>query len=1115
MSDTDRRPGGSEPAGPSQGDLGDDLTADRAGSADGETPRAAAERETRDDDAADTATSRSVPDDEGDAASTPGTPADEDDTASEPGAADPGTTVELSDIADTGDAADADAGSGTGDGPEAGTAPDADKAPNATGEASEADTAAEADADSGTGDAPVSAAGPDAGEGAEEGTDSDASDGPDAAADPAAGEGSDTGTAAEAGAAQDSGDAGEAEQNAGTAATTPDLTVIDPPAAPSTVTDTSAGADADTTADEGKDTDAGDRADAATTADTRPTADADEHVAASGAAGTEKAADTATPSTAGTSGTEKNAGTAATTPDLTVVDPPAPAAPSTGAGADGAVAASAHTNTASGSGDGKDKNETGSKGVGDSGADKTAAAQKQEPAAAKPPADTTKKARKGGMDAKKKHKKPRGKAARIGRRVLFVVLGLLGLAVAAFGVAYLLTPVPSPQEEAIAQGPTFLYSDGKTPIAKTGVNRDAVRLDTIPKGVRDAVIAAENRSFYDDPGVSIPGTLRAFWSTVSGEQLQGGSTITQQMVRNYYGGIGKERSITRKLKEIMVSLKVGREKSKDWILEQYLNTIYFGRDAYGVQAAARAYYGKDVGQLTPAEGAYLAAAIQQPSNFADPSGSTRAYAENRWRAVVNNMVRDGAVSSADAARMTFPQPIKQKVTDVLGGQKGYMVNIAKRELTERRGYTEDEINRSGLKITTTFDKELMDAAQQAVRGNLPKGMSKQIRTGLVSVNPETGQVVAFYGGRGYLEEALSSAFSDWAQAGSGFKPIVLATALDSGLSLNTYVDGSSPQYYNGTAIHNDGNRSYGTINLVTSTQNSVNTAYVNLGQKVGLDKVTKMAEKMGIPKSQLTANGANKYPTFPLGTISVHPVQQAGVYATFAAEGVHRTPYVVKSVTDNTGKTTRFSEKGERVFSAQVARDATYAMQRVVQAGTGRNAQLADGRDVAGKTGTTDAGRAIWFNGFIPQLATSVAMFRSDGKPLSIPGYGVYGGQLPAQIWNSYVTRAVNLKGFTPKEFGSPSMSPGSYVGEPYGRQNDSPTTRGQGGVRQSTPERAGRPSSRQPADTPRETTPQQPTGGTGNGNGGDGGSGGNDGGGTGDGGGDGGSGNTPTRPDS
>ncbi|MBX6766868.1 MAG: penicillin-binding protein [Actinomadura rubrobrunea] len=677
--------------------------------------------------------------------------------------------------------------------------------------------------------------------------------------------------------------------------------------------------------------------------------------------------------------------------------------------------------------------------------------------------------------------KPRGKAARIGRRALFVLLGVVGLAVAAFGVAYLLTPVPSPQEEALAQGPTFLYSDGKTPIAKTGVNRDAVRLQTIPKGVRDAVIAAENRSFYDDPGVSVQGTLRAFWSTVTGEQLQGGSTITQQMVRNYYGGIGKERSISRKLKEIMVSLKVGREKSKDWILEQYLNTIYFGRDAYGVQAAARAYYGKDVSRLTPAEGAYLAAAIQQPSNFADPTGSTRAYAEARWRAVLTNMVRDGAITSEEAARMTFPQPIKQKVTNVLGGQKGYMVNVAKRELIERRGYTEDEINRSGLKITTTFDKELMDAAQQAVRANLPKGMNRKIRTGLVSVDPATGQVVAFYGGRGYLEEALSSAFSDWAQAGSGFKPIVLAAALDSGMSLNTYVDGSSPQYYNGTPIHNDGNRSYGTINLVTATQNSVNTAYVNLGQRVGLNKVTKMAEKMGIPKAQLTANGANNYPTFPLGTISVHPVQQAGVYATFAAEGVYHTPYVVKSVTDNTGKTTTFTEKGRRVFDEQVARDATFAMRRVVEAGTGQNAQLADGRDVAGKTGTTDAGRAIWFNGFIPQLATTVAMFRSDGKPLVIPGYGVYGGQLPAQIWNAYVSRAVNLKHFEPKDFGPPSVSPGSYDGDAYDRQNGAPTTR-EPGQRPSTPQRPVRP--RQPVDSPSE--PETPSdGGSGPGDGG------------------------------
>ena len=693
-----------------------------------------------------------------------------------------------------------------------------------------------------------------------------------------------------------------------------------------------------------------------------------------------------------------------------------------------------------------------------------------------PPASPAKEGKKGDGGKKPPVKKQRSKPARYARRILFTVLAFLGFCVAAFGVAYLLTPVPSPQQQAIAQGPTFYYSDGKTPIAKTGVNRDAVPIGQIPKGVRDAVIAAENRSFYQDPGVSVRGTVRAFWSTITGEQLQGGSTITQQMVRNYYGGIGKERSITRKLKEIMVSLKIGREKSKDWILEQYLNTIYFGRDAYGVQAAAKAYYGKDVSQLTPAQGAFLAAAIQQPSNFAEPEGQARAYAEQRWRAVVTNMVRDGAITQAEASAMTFPAPIKQKITNILRGQRGYMVNVAKKELIERRGYSEDEINRNGLKITTTFDKRLMDAARRAVTSNAPAGMSKKIRTGMVSVDPATGQVVAFYGGRGYLQEALSSAFGDWAQAGSGFKPIVLATALAEGMKLYDSVDGSSPQYFNGTPVRNDGGRSYGYVNLVGATQNSVNTAYINIGQKVGLDKVTEMAEKLGIPRSQLTSNGANTAPTFPLGVISVHPVQQAGVYATFAAEGLHRTPYVVKSVTDNKDHVRTFTEKPNRVFSEQVARDATYAMQQVVRAGTGTGAQLPDGRDVAGKTGTTDQGRAIWFNGFIPQLATTVSMFRSDGRPLSIPGYGVYGGALPAQVWRTFMTDAVSIMNFEPKSFGSPS-SPvgGGYARQPYDRPDGRPTDergprRPPGGDRP-----GGGPSSPPPDDGPEQ--PDPPTG--------------------------------------
>ncbi|MGH3243756.1 MAG: transglycosylase domain-containing protein [Spirillospora sp.] len=699
-------------------------------------------------------------------------------------------------------------------------------------------------------------------------------------------------------------------------------------------------------------------------------------------------------------------------------------------------------------------------------------------------------------------RKPRSRKARYLRRALFLLLGFIGFFIAAFAIAYLLTPVPSPQEQAIAQGPTFYYSDGKTQIAKTGVNRDAVKLDRIPKSTRDAVIAAENRSFYGDPGVSVSGTARAFWSTVSGQQLQGGSTITQQMVRNYYGGIGKEVSVTRKLKEVMVSLKVGREKSKDWILTQYLNTIYFGRDAYGVQAAAKAYYGKDVSELTPAEGAYLAAAIQQPSRFADPSGANRVYAEQRWRSVLDNMVRDGALSPAEAASMKFPAPRKQHITDVLKGQKGYMVNVAKRELTERRGYSEDEINRSGLKITTTFDRRLMDALKRSVNQNTPGGMNKKIRTGAVSVDPATGQVVAFYGGRGYLEEALSSTFGDWAQAGSGFKPIALAAALEDGKSLNDTYDGSSPQYFSGSSIENDGNESYGTVNLVTATQRSVNTAYVNLGKDIGNKKIVEMAEKMGIPASQMKPE-QRAAATFPLGIVSLHPVQQAGVYATFASEGVHREPFVVKSVTDNEDHRRTFTEKGQRALTQQNARDATYAMQQVVRGGTGTGAQLPDGRDVAGKTGTTDKGRAIWFNGFIPQMATSVAMFRSDGKPLDIPGYGAYGGQLPAQIWRTYMSDAVNIKGYDPESFGSPSSRPGGgWTGPPEGTgpSTEPPDT---GGPSEPPPSTDEPDLPTPPTDLP-TIIPPDPGGGGG---------GGDDGGGGGDPGGDPGGGGGPARP--
>jgi membrane peptidoglycan carboxypeptidase len=618
----------------------------------------------------------------------------------------------------------------------------------------------------------------------------------------------------------------------------------------------------------------------------------------------------------------------------------------------------------------------------------------------------------------------RSRKARYVRRAAFGVLAAFGLCMLLFTIAYLLTPIPSAKSASIASGSVFYYSDGRTPIARQGPNRTIVDLDRVPKPVREAVLAAENRSFYRDPGVSVQGTARAMWSTVSGGQVQGGSTITQQMVRNYYSGLSQERTVFRKLKEIMISMKVGNEKSKDWILEQYLNTIYFGRDAYGIEAAARAYFGLPVEKLTAAQGAYLAAAIQQPTSFGTAAAADRPAAEARWRYVLGGMVQMGSLSSSDSAGVKFPTLIKQKLTNSLKGQIGYMKNIAVKEL-EERGYSEDEINRGGFKIRTTFDKGLMAAAEATVKADMPPGTSKKILTGLVTVDPATGAVKAFYGGENYLDTQLSTSFGSYVQAGSGFKPYVLAAALDQGLGLDYTVNGSSPQTFGTAQIHNDSDSSYGEVNLIEATQRSINTAYVNLGQKVGLDRITAMAENMGIPENQLTANGANTVPSFPLGTVSLSPAQQAGGFATFAAEGVHHRTHVIYSVTDAGGKEHKVKDESNRTFGKDVARDATYAMTRVVESGTGTRAQLDDGRPVAGKTGTTDQARALWFNGFVPQLATSVAVFNSDpNKPVTIAGYTSYGGSLPAQIWHDYMT--VATQNMPIKDFGDPSFFDGA-----------------------------------------------------------------------------------------
>ncbi|MFG2076629.1 transglycosylase domain-containing protein [Nonomuraea maritima] len=584
-----------------------------------------------------------------------------------------------------------------------------------------------------------------------------------------------------------------------------------------------------------------------------------------------------------------------------------------------------------------------------------------------------------------------------------------------------MTPIPdTTQKQATAQGSVIYYRDGKTVLARQGVDRRLVDLAQVPQHVRAAVIAAENRSFYDDAGVSLTGTARAVWSTVSGSQLQGGSTITQQLVRNYYSGLSQERSITRKFKEILIAMKVDQSKPKDWVLEQYLNTIYFGRGANGIQSAARAYFGKDVSDLTVAEGAYLAAVIQQPSRFADPKGADLDAIKERWQSVIDAMGQTGALTPEQVAAEKFPKLAPPKKPFELKGQAQHMLTQVTAELN-RRGYTDEQINSGGLKIVTTFDKKLMQEAARAVDALLPDATPEKVRAGLAAVDPATGEVVAFYGG----SPQYDSAFSAKVMAGSTFKAYTLAAALDNDFDLSTTVNGNSPLQVPSASkpIPNDNDRSYGYINLVTATQNSVNTAFVDLGQKVGLAKVAKVAELAGIPAAQLKPH--EQAATFPLGVASVSAVQNASGFSTFANKGVHMEAHVVRSVTDANGVEHVVQPVATKVVGEQAAADTTYALQQVVKFGTGTAARL-DDRPVAGKTGTTDKSRSVWFNGFTPQLAVAVTMYRDDNATVTIPGYGTqFGGQLPAQIWRAFMAKA--MEGKPVEQFPEPSQYGYSY----------------------------------------------------------------------------------------
>jgi membrane peptidoglycan carboxypeptidase len=629
---------------------------------------------------------------------------------------------------------------------------------------------------------------------------------------------------------------------------------------------------------------------------------------------------------------------------------------------------------------------------------------------------------------------PSGKPRRslFRRLLLWALLALLGfllLGAAAFAVGYTTTDIPDPNKDFQAQTTFVYYADGKHEIGRfANQNRTSVPLSDVPQHVQDAVIAAEDRTFETNKGIDPKGILRAAFSNARGGSTQGASTITQQYVKVLY--LSQERTITRKVKEAFVSLKIQRQESKDEILQGYLNTIYFGRGAYGIQAAAQAYFDKDAKDLTVQEGAVLASVLNSPTALDPAGGSTnRQRLLGRYQYVLDGMASMGNLDPdrADRLKQRLPRFPRIKSQDQYGGQKGHVLTLVKNELL-KHDFTDQEISGGGLKVVTTFTRGAMAGAKAGVAAQRPKGL-KGLHVGVASVDPKTGALKGFYGGQDYLKSQINYATRTAGSPGSAFKPFALAAGLDDGYSLKSTFDGNSPYVYpNGRdKVVNEGpgdGNDYGSaIPLTTATEESVNTAFVDMTQAMdnGPKKIMDMAVRMGVPA---TAPGLEPVAGISLGSASISPVDMANSYGTIADGGRAKKWYVINKVTSSAGEVRyRAPKKDRRVLREDIDRDVSYALQGVVKNGTGRNA-LALGRPAAGKTGTaTNADGNVsssWFVGYTPQLATAVMYVRGDGNDNlncknqngknCVPGYLVpyFGAEYPTKTWTDVMRRSLD-----------------------------------------------------------------------------------------------------------
>lgn len=579
---------------------------------------------------------------------------------------------------------------------------------------------------------------------------------------------------------------------------------------------------------------------------------------------------------------------------------------------------------------------------------------------------------------------------------------LLFMVVVLFSYVFAAVPLPPDVQ------PTVVLDQAGREVAQltSSTSQKDVELAELPEHVRNAVLAAEDADFYNHAGVSLPGIFRAAFKNLTAREVaQGGSTISQQYIK--VATEDNERSPLRKIREAALAVKLEKQFSKDEILQMYLNSVYFGRGAYGIQAASEAYFGKPAAELSPAEAAQLAGIIPAPSALdpvKNPEGATR-----RYHYVLDRLQANAWLPPEEAGRLKATPPEVLPPRPVEFRTAPFFLDLVQRELAQKVG--EDTVYR-GLRVTTTLDLGIQQVAEKHFNAAMADADDEEATGAMVSLDPGTGGVRALVNGK--PGEQINFVADAKRQPGSTFKPFTLAAWIEEGKSPESRFPGPATMEFPGGdngkpyPVRNYGDQGFGRITLREATWKSVNTVYAQVMDEVGPDAVIDLAQRAGI-ESDLGANLS-----LTLGTSEVTPLELAGAFNTFPAGGIRRQPFTVLRVERGSDVLYQARPGEDRAFSEQVAWTSVDVMRGVVEAGTGRAANI--GRPAAGKTGTTQKSADAWFAGFTPNLTTVVWYGQRDGNDglASEPT----GGGWPARLWGAYMKEA--LKGIEATDFPEP-----------------------------------------------------------------------------------------------